>query len=136
MPPKAGLSDDAVPVGPFRGRPGNEGGRGRYRFENGMKTMRIEPESETYEKKRIDLVIADPDLDFIHAKQRAKAKALELSKDAMLLSWNDRKRGMFYPQTECGRDDRPAWILYAESRGANLTVSINDGEYTFMFILL
>lgn len=78
----------------------------------------------------------DPDLDITGAKDLAKETALERTPMPMLLSWNNRKAGTFYPAFECGKSDKPAWIVFAESRGANLTVDINDGEFTFMFLKL
>lgn len=29
-----------------------------------------------------------------------------------------------------------AWVVYADARGADLTVDVNDGQYTFMFLRL
>ena len=84
----------------------------------------------------IDLQIEDPDLDFEKAKDMAKQKARELRGETMLLSWNNKLTGEYYPSYECGDTDRPAWIVYAESRGANLTLRIYEGVYTFMFLKL
>jgi hypothetical protein len=54
----------------------------------------------------------------------------------MLLSWNNAETGEYYPAYECGRSGRPAWVVYADARSADLTVDINDGRYTFMFLKL
>jgi hypothetical protein len=35
---------------------------------------------------------------------------------------------------ECGKGDKPAWIVYAESRGGNLTIDINAGQYLFIYL--
>jgi hypothetical protein len=35
-----------------------------------------------------------------------------------------------------GRGDQPAWILYAESRGADIAVDINAGQYIFLYLAL
>jgi hypothetical protein len=85
--------------------------------------------------ERIDLQSGDPDLEFISAKDLAKQAAQERSPDAMLLSWHNTKTGEHYPRYDCGGHDRPAWVLFAESRGANLTVDVDDGDYVFMFLL-
>ena len=82
----------------------------------------------------IDLQVADPDIDFEKAKGLAKQKAGEMHGETMLLSWHNSQTGEYYPTYECGGSEQPAWILYAESRGANLTIRINGGIYTFMFI--
>ena len=60
------------------------------------------------------------DLDFAEAKDFAKQKAKEICADPMLLSWYQGKTGESYPNLECGPDDKPAWIVYAESRGGDL----------------
>ena len=87
-------------------------------------------------KEVVDLQIEDPDLDFEMAKDMAKQKSRELRGETMLLSWHNALTGEFYPTFDCGGSDQPAWIVYAESRGANLTLRINGGTYTFMFLKL
>jgi len=52
----------------------------------------------------------------------------------MILSWKNGKTGEFYPNRECGTQNKPAWIHYAEARGANLTIDINDSDYIFMIL--
>ena len=42
----------------------------------------------------------------------------------------------FYPGFECGSGDKPPWIVFAEARGGNLTIDINDGEYIFIYLKL
>ena len=87
-------------------------------------------------KEEIDLQIEDSDLEFENAKAIVKKKSQEIYGETMLLSWHNALTGEYYPTFECGSSDRPAWIVYAESRGANLTIHINDGIYTFMFLRL
>jgi len=85
---------------------------------------------------RLSLQSGDPDLAFTSAKDLAKQTAQERSRDAMLLSWYNRKTGDFYPHYDCGGQGQPAWVIFAESRGANLTVDVDDGDYVFMFLLI
>ncbi len=87
-------------------------------------------------REDIRLRIAEADLDFEKAKDLAKRKAREVCSEAMLLSWNNAETGDYYPAFECGRSGRPAWVVYADARGADLTIDINDGRYTFMFLKL
>ncbi|HKK90029.1 MAG TPA: AF1514 family protein [Desulfobacteraceae bacterium] len=93
-----------------------------------------EPGSNAHEIIRE--TIQDPDLDFQQAKNAAKKIALAKSGNCMVLSWKNGKTGSFFPKRECGTENKPAWIHYAETRGANLTVDINDGDYVFMIILI
>jgi hypothetical protein len=78
----------------------------------------------------------DKNLDFSKAKDLAKEKAKELAADSMLLSWYSGKTGEYYPKLECGTWDKPVWIIFAESRGADIAININDGDYIFLYLSL
>ena len=84
----------------------------------------------------IKILIDDNELDYVKAKEIAKDKANELTKDPMLLSWYCGKTGEYFPKLECGTWDKPVWIIFAESRGADLAININDGEYIFLYLSL
>ncbi len=90
--------------------------------------------TDEHAKETVNLYINDPDFDFSKAKQIAKERAFEKTDYPLILSWKNSKTGEFYPNYECGVNDTPFWIRYAESRGANLTVDFNDGEYIFMIL--
>jgi len=87
-------------------------------------------------KEEIRLRFAEAGLDFEKAKDLAKRKAREICAESMLLSWNNAGTGEYYPTFECGSSGRPAWVVYADARGTDLTIDINDGQYTFMFLKL
>ncbi len=80
--------------------------------------------------------IKGPGLDFVSAKNAAKAEALKRSSSPILLSWKNGRTGKSYPDLECGKSGKPPWVHYALARGANLTVDINQGEFVFMFLKL
>ena len=84
----------------------------------------------------IDMQIPGNHLDFGSAKQAAKDKAFEICDHPMILSWKNGKTGETHPDYECGANERPFWIRYAEGRGANLTIDINKGEFVFMMLKL
>jgi hypothetical protein len=94
----------------------------------------LKPKFTDYPGQHIKIKFDHPDLDFVQAKKIAKQKAKETCADPMLLSWYQGKTGKSYPNLECGPGDKPAWIIFAESRGGDLTVDINDGEYVFIFL--
>jgi hypothetical protein len=94
----------------------------------------LKPKIKDYPGKIIALNIENKDLDFEKAKDFAKQKAEKTCDDAMLLSWYQGKTGESYPNLECGPGDKPAWIVYAESRGGDLTIDINDGQYVFIYL--
>lgn len=84
----------------------------------------------------IKIQVGEKDIDFLKAKDIAKEKARELAEDPMLLSWYNGKTGEYFPKLECGTWDKPVWIIFAESRGADIAININDGEYIFLFLSL
>ncbi len=84
----------------------------------------------------IHVAVDQENLDFTHAKDIAKAKAKELTEDPMLLSWYNGKTGDYFPKVECGSRDKPVWIVFAESRGADMAVNINEGEFIFLYLSL
>ena len=90
---------------------------------------------ENYLGRQIKMTI-EGHLDFIKAKDAAKQKVKELYPDAILLSWFIGKTSKHYPTLKCSTSDKPAWLLYAEARGADVTISINEGEYIFIFLSL
>ncbi|MBW2450334.1 MAG: AF1514 family protein [Deltaproteobacteria bacterium] len=94
----------------------------------------IKPKVKNYPGRHIELKIDKPDLEFTAAKDIAKEKAKALCDDPMLLSWYQGKTGESYPNLECGPGDKPAWIIFAESRGGDLTIDINDGQFVFIYL--
>jgi hypothetical protein len=97
----------------------------------------VEIHSSSQESQRhetIKLRITDPDLDFEKASDLARTKARAINKDAMMLAWFNRRSGEGFPDYDCGGLDRPPWQVFADARGANLTVDINDGAYIFMYL--
>jgi len=84
----------------------------------------------------VKIGVEQEDLDFLEAKTIAKGQAKALAPDPMLLSWYNGKTGDYYPKYDCGTWEKPVWLLFAESRGADIAVNINDGEYIFLFLSL
>jgi len=80
--------------------------------------------------------VDDPELNFQQAKDIAKKIAQKKCNNCMILSWKNGKTGEFYPTRECGTQKKPAWIYYAQARGANLTIDINNGDYVFMILTM
>jgi len=103
-------------------------------MDNKMTQIFSDPGNTSHEviKETVD----DPDLNFQQAEALAKKIAQTKCKSCMILSWKNGKTGEFYPTRECGTQKKPAWIYYAQVRGANLTININDGEYIFMILTM
>ena len=81
----------------------------------------------------IDVGVADAPLDFARARAIADRRAREVAADPMLLAWFDRGAGRFSPQVTCCSDNKPAWLVYAESRGGDLVIDINREAYVFVY---
>jgi len=84
-------------------------------------------------KDPIDVSVSDESLDFARARAIAETRARELGPEPMLLAWYDRGAGAFSPQVTCCGDDKPAWLIYAESRGGDLVIDINNEAYVFVY---
>ena len=84
-------------------------------------------------KDPIDIGVRDEPLDFARARAIADRRARELAPEPLLLAWYDRGAGRFSPQVTCCGDDKPAWLIYAESRGGDLVIDINGEAYVFVY---
>lgn len=82
----------------------------------------------------VELRAEPADLDFEQARDLAREAARRIDPQAMLLSWHSTLTGEYFPKIECGLQDRSPWIVWAASRGANLTVCINAGDYVFYYL--
>lgn len=98
--------------------------------------IQIHSTSDEFSAEHIKLKIDDLGLDFPMAHDQAKKIARERNKDAMLLSWYCKKTGDYAPKFECGYKSKPPWIVFAEARGGNLFIDINNGEYIFIYLKL
>jgi hypothetical protein len=91
------------------------------------------PLSRAMLRDPIDIDVTDAPLDFARARAIAEARARQEAADPMLLAWYDRVAGRFSPQVTCCSDDKPAWLIYAESRGGDLVIDINGEAYVFVY---
>lgn len=82
---------------------------------------------------RVRLELENPPVDLKSARMVADQKAAEILEDPMLLAWYEKQTGRFSPQVECCGDEKPSWLVYAESRGAVLSVDIDDQDYVFVY---
>ncbi|WP_051184376.1 AF1514 family protein [Desulfatiglans anilini] len=82
---------------------------------------------------RMSLDLEDSPRDLKTARLLADQKAQEVLSEPMLLAWYERDTGRFSPQVECCGEDKPSWVIYAESRGADLSVDINRRAFVFIY---
>ncbi len=83
--------------------------------------------------KPISILHSDEALDFQAAKDLAFKATRQHGIEPMLLAWFDSKRQKYSPPVECCGEDKPSWLIYAESRGGDIIVNINDLDYVFIF---
>ena len=81
----------------------------------------------------IEVQIEEKGLDYETAKLVADQKAMEIASDPMLLGWYDSFTGRFSPNVECCSEHKPGWIVYAEARGGNITIDINNERFVFIY---
>ena len=84
-------------------------------------------------KDPIRIQVDDEALDFARAKQLADEEAKKVTADPMLLAWYNAKTGDFSPQVTCCGEDKPTWLIYAESRGGTICIDINEEESVFVY---
>ena len=99
-----------------------------------MVQIHTEPGMDAHET--VNLTIDKPDLDFNMACDQAKAKALEINSNAMQLAWYNKQTDQGFPNYDCGPGDRPPWQVFADSRGGNLTIDVNNGSYLFIYLTM
>jgi hypothetical protein len=87
-------------------------------------------------RETVKLTIEDSELDFDTARAQAKARALEINRNAMQLAWFNRETGQGFPDYDCGSGDRPPWRVFADARGGNLTIDVNDGAFIFIYLTM
>jgi len=73
------------------------------------------------------------EVDFARARALAEVRAREAGGEPMLLAWYNGVTGEFSPQVTCCGEDKPTWLIYAESRGGDLVIDINDEAYVFVY---
>ncbi len=79
---------------------------------------------------------AGTERDFATAREAAQAFAEERLGEVICMSWYDRAKDQESPAhaSDChGSCEVPGYVEYAESRGAELTVVVDDGAYVFCF---
>lgn len=70
--------------------------------------------------------------DFRQAQELALEAAREKLQEPMILGWYDAARGRFWPQVECCGEDKPSWVIYAQSRGGDVAVEVEGGYFFIM----
>ena len=80
----------------------------------------------------VEISVAGP-LNREAAFSLALSQARQMHPEVMLLAWFERASGEYSPQVTCCREDKPAWLVYALSRGADLFLSLNGGEFVLAY---
>ena len=81
----------------------------------------------------VTVKIDDPTCSFTTARLIADQKAAELAENPMLLAWYDSASKNFSPDVTCCSEDKPGWLVYAESRGGSISITINEEQFVFVY---
>ena len=74
------------------------------------------------------------DVDFTEAEKAARKAARRAKGELSLVSYYDRARDKMSPESSAMCAGEKGYQVYAESRGADIRVIINDGRYDFYFM--
>ena len=77
--------------------------------------------------------VDESNLNLKNARLIADQKAAQVASEPMLMGWYEKSSGRFSPSVECCSEEKPGWIVYAESRGGTITIDINDETYVFIY---
>lgn len=81
---------------------------------------------------RVPVLLDDPAPGFDAARKASDAAAARRMKEPMLVAWYDGLAGVGHPDVhEC--TGKPGWLTYAESRGGELVIDVNDGRYVMVY---
>ena len=72
--------------------------------------------------------------DLKSARLVADQKALEVADEPMLLAWYESRSGRFSPDVTCCSEEKPGWLVYAESRGGTIVIDLNEEQYVFVYM--
>ncbi len=70
------------------------------------------------------------------AQKAARDAALEVGGDVTLVSYYDRARNKMVPEAVSSKEGNDGYRIYAESRDADIRVTVNKDEYDFFFLSL
>ncbi|MBI4829952.1 MAG: AF1514 family protein [Candidatus Lindowbacteria bacterium] len=84
-----------------------------------MKTIKLNP------KKQM--------LDFASAEKEARKAAMKAGGNVTLVSYYDRAEDKMVPRVSCMDAGEQGHRIYAESHGADIEVTVNDGAFDFYF---
>lgn len=101
-----------------------------------MDMTQITSRPQGFQNEKIKLQLDEDTLTMEAAMTRAREKARAINPDAMMLSWHSGKTGDYWPQYECGAVGGHPWEVFANARGCNLIINVNDGAYVFYFLKL
>lgn len=95
--------------------------------------MRCHTEFHPDQLGEIIKIDAPPLLSHARARALAGEAAAKRLAEPMLLGWYESASGRFSPQVECCDEEKPGWVVYAQSRGGEMAVEVGRGDYYFIF---
>lgn len=75
-----------------------------------------------------------PGKDYDEVQKAARDAAQEVGGNVTLVSYYDRARNKMAPEAVSSKEGTDGYRIYAENRGADIRVTVNDDEYDFFFL--
>jgi hypothetical protein len=75
-----------------------------------------------------------PGTDYDEVQKATRDAALEVGGNVTLVSYYDRARNKMVPEAVSSKEGNDGYRIYAENRGADIRVTVNDDEYDFFFL--
>ncbi|HID97963.1 MAG TPA: hypothetical protein EYP57_07240 [Thermodesulfobacteriaceae bacterium] len=84
--------------------------------------------------KEIFVTVDGMALDFDTARDIARTLALKMNPHTDEMAWFNRRANQFSPSgIMCRFGDTPGWEQYGKTHGGQRKISVNSGEYVFIF---
>lgn len=83
--------------------------------------------------QRIDLMMKRSGLDFVTARDGALGTAKKNNPETFLVAWYDKRDDRHSPSITCEGGDMPGWEEYGMNHGGNQKISVNWGDYIFIY---
>ncbi len=84
--------------------------------------------------QEIEIEVNGHDVDFSLARKLARAIAEIDNPETDLISWCNNRENTVSPRCTCGEVcARPGWEVYGENHGGRLRITVNNGDYIYIF---
>ncbi len=83
--------------------------------------------------QEISLTLKKSGTDFSAARDRASRIAEKNNPETLLVAWYDKRDNRHSPSITCEGGDRPGWEEYGANHGGKQKITVNGGDYIFIY---